>query len=121
MRSPTVTPQRQRLAAQAARAPERVLTTLASLIDEDLLREAYRRTSKASAAGIDGVTAQRYAARLAEHLRDLHARLRSGVSQAAPVERVWSEKDEGSRRPIGPPACEDKIGQRAVAMVLAAI
>ena len=74
LRSPTVPPQLQRMAAQAAHAAERVLTTLAHLIDEDCLREAYRPTSKASAAGIDGVTAQRYAAHLAEHRRDRHER-----------------------------------------------
>jgi RNA-directed DNA polymerase len=121
LRSPTVTPKLQRLAAQAARDPDRVFTTLAHLIDEDFLREAYRRTSKSSAAGIDGVTAQMYAEHLEENLRDLHERLRSGVYQAAPVERVWIEKDDGGRRPIGKPAFEDKIVQRAVAMLLEAI
>jgi len=109
------------MAAQAARDPERVCKPLAYLIDEDLLREAYRRTSNSSAAGLDGVTAQLYAERLEENLRDLPERLRSGLSQAAPVERVWSEKDDGGRRPIGTPAFEDTIVQRAVAMRLAAI
>ena len=104
------------MAAQAAHDPDRVLTTLAPLIDADFLREAYRRTSQSSAAGIDGVTAQRYAAHLEEHLRALHERLRSGVYQAAPVERVWIEKDDGGRRPIGKPAFADKIVRRAVAM-----
>ena len=51
MRSPTVTPKLQRIAAQAAHDPDRVFTTLAYLIDEDFLREAYRQTSKASAEG----------------------------------------------------------------------
>jgi RNA-directed DNA polymerase len=32
------------------------------------------------------------------------------------VERVWIEKDDGGQRPIGKPAVEDKIVQRAVAM-----
>ena len=41
---------------------------------------------------------------LEENLRDLHERLRSGSYQAAPVERVWIEKEEGGRRPIGKPA-----------------
>jgi RNA-directed DNA polymerase len=121
LRSPTVTPKLQRLAAQAASAPKRVFTTLAHLIDEAFLHEAYRRTSKSSAPGIDGVTAQSYAEHLDEHLRDLHARRRSGRSQAAPVERVWIEKDDGGQRPIGKPAFEDKIVQRAVAMLLEAI
>jgi RNA-directed DNA polymerase len=89
LRSPTVTPKLQRLAAQAAHDPDRVFTTLAHLIDTDFLREAYHQTSKSSAAGIDGVTAQQYAEHLDENWRDLHERLRSGRYQAAPVERVW--------------------------------
>jgi RNA-directed DNA polymerase len=121
LRSPTVTPQLQRIAAQAARDPDWVFTTLAHLIDEDFLREAYRHTRKSSAPGIDGVTAQTYAEHLDENLRDLHERLRSGRYQAAPVERVWIEKDDGGQRPIGKPAFEDKIVQRAVAMLLEAV
>ena len=115
MRSPTVTPKLQRIAAQAAHDPNRVFTTLAHLIDADFLREAYRQTSKASAPGIDGVTAQEYAEHLDENLRDLHERLRSGRYQAPPVERVWLEKDDGGQRPLGKPAFEDKLVQRAVA------
>jgi len=121
LRAPTVTPKLQRIAAQAARGPARVFTPLAHLIDEDFLREAYRHTRKASAPGIDGVTAAAYAAHLDENLRDLHERLRSGRYQAAPVERVWIEQADGRQRPIGTPAFEDKIVQRAVAMLLEAI
>jgi RNA-directed DNA polymerase len=121
LRSLTVTPKLPRIAAQAAHDPEWVFTTLAHLIDEDFLREAYRHTSKSSAPGIDGVTAEAYAEHLDENLRDLHERLRSGRYQAAPVERVWIEKDDGSQRPIGKPAFEDKMVQRAVAMLLDAI
>ena len=121
MRSPTVTPKLQRIAAQAARDPTRVFTTLAHLIDVDFLREAYHRTRKSSAPGIDGVTAQEYAEHLDENLHDLHERLRSGGYQAPPVERVWLDKADGGQRPIGQPTVEDKIVQRAVAMLLEAI
>jgi RNA-directed DNA polymerase len=109
------------MAAQAARDPERGLTPLAHLSDEDGLREAYRRPSQSSAAGRDGVTAPREAGHLAENLRALPERLRSGVYQAAPVERVWREKDEGGRRPLGQPAFEDTLVQRAGARRWAAI
>jgi retron-type reverse transcriptase len=121
LRSPTVTPTLQHLAAQAAHDPQRGFTTLAHLIDEDLLHEAYRHTSKSSAAGMDGGTARSYAAPLDDNLRDVHERLRSGRYQAAPGERVWIEQDDGGQRPIGKPAFEDKIVQRAVAMRLEAI
>jgi retron-type reverse transcriptase len=121
VRSPTVTTKLQRLAAQAACDPERVFTTLAHRIDVDFLREAYRQTSKSSASGLDGVTAQQYAEHLDENLRDLHERLCSGRYQAVPVERVWIEKEAGGQRPIGKPTFEDKIVQRAVAMLVEAI
>jgi hypothetical protein len=78
LRAPTVPPHRQRSAAQAAHEPDRVCTTLAHLLDEDFLREAYHQTRTASAAGIDGVTAPASAAPRAEPRRDRHARLRSG-------------------------------------------
>jgi len=89
LRSPTVTTTLQQIAEQAAHEANRGFTTLAHLIDEDFLREAYRQTSKSSAAGIDGVTAKQYAEHLDENLRDLHERLRRGCYQAPPVERVW--------------------------------
>src|SRR5574341_128639 len=120
-RSPTITTQLQRIAEQAKRYPEMVFTTLAHLMDVDCLREAYHRTRKDSAPGIDGVTADGYAEHLEENLRDLHERLRSGRYQAPPVKRHWLSKADGSQRPIGLPTFEDKIVQRAVAMLLGAI
>jgi hypothetical protein len=65
LRSPTVTPTLQRIAAQAARDPAWVFTTLALLIDENFVREAYRHTRQSSVPGIDGVTAAAYAEHLA--------------------------------------------------------
>ncbi len=121
MSSPTVTPTLQRIAAQAARDPHGVLTTLAHLIDGDFLREAYRHTRTSSAPGEGGVTAQQYAAHLDETLHDLHERRRSGRSQARPVARVWIETEDGKQRPIGKPTFADTIVQRAVAMRLEAI
>ena len=104
------------MAAQAARDPTRVLTTLAHLIDGDCLREAYHRTRTASAPGSDGVTAQEYAAHRDAPLHALHERRRSGGSQAPPVERVGLDKAAGGPRPLGQPTWEDQRVQRAVAM-----
>ncbi len=120
-RSPTIATQLQRIAEQAKSYPEMVFTTLAHVMDVDFLREAYHRTRKDSAPGIDGVTAEQYAAHLDENVRDLHERLRSGRYQAPPVKRHWLAKADGSQRPLGLPTFEDKIGQRAVTMLLGAI
>ena len=121
MRSPTVTPQLQRSAAQAARDPHGVLTTLAPRIDGDVLREAYRHTSQSRAPGSAGVTAQQDAAHLDENRPDRHERRRSGRDQARPVARVGIEKEAGKQRPMGKPTFEDTMVQRAVARLLEAI
>jgi len=121
LRSPTVSPILQQIAQQARTYPDRVFTTLAHHIDMDFLGEAYDRTAKQAAPGIDGITAGVYAENLEENLTNLHQRMRTGSYQAPPVKRVWLEKDDGSQRPIGMPTFEDKIAQRAVAMILEAV
>jgi RNA-directed DNA polymerase len=77
--------------------------------------------SQSRAPGIDGVTADMDAEPLDDHRRDWSERRCSGRDQAAPVERVGIEKDDGGRRPIGTPAFEDKRVQRAVARLREAI
>lgn len=120
-RSQTISTRLQRIAEQASSHPEMVFTTLAHLIDVDLLREAYNRTRKNAAAGVDGVTAAEYGANLEENLRDLYERMRSGRYIAPPVKRSWLDKEGSGKRPIGEPTFEDKIAQRAAVMLLGAI
>lgn len=99
-----------------------VFTTLAHHIDLELLHEAHRRTRKNGATGVDGRTAEEYAANLEGNLAVLHERLKAGTYVAPPVRRVHIPKGDGSKtRPIGIPAFEDKVLQRAVAMVLEAV
>jgi group II intron reverse transcriptase/maturase len=98
------------------------LTTLAHHIDVDFLREAYRRTRKDGAPGVDRQTADEYAQNLEANLQALLDRFKSGTYRAPPVKRVHIPKGDGSKtRPIGIPTFEDKVLQRAVAMVLEAI
>lgn len=117
-RSQPISTQIQEIAEQAIENPERVFTTLAHRIDVEWLREAYRQTNKGSAAGVDGMTAVEYGVNLDENLQELHERLKSGRYKAPPVERVWLEKEDGRKRPIGKPTFEDKLVQRAVLMLL---
>jgi group II intron reverse transcriptase/maturase len=96
-----------------------VINTLAHHIDLDLLREAYRRTRKDGAVGVDGQTAQDYEAQLESNLSSLLTRFKTGSYRAPPVRRVHIPKGDGSKtRPIGIPTFEDKVLQRAVQMVL---
>jgi group II intron reverse transcriptase/maturase len=120
--SRTISPKLLRIAELARGKPQTALTTLAHAIDLDLLFEAYRRTRKDGAVGVDGQTAEAYAEHLEENLRALLERAKSGTYRAPPVRRVHIPKADGSKtRPIGIPTFEDKVLQRAVAMVLEAV
>lgn len=118
----TISTRRQRIAELARQSPQAALTTLAHHIDIDWMHEAYRRTRKDGAVGVDGQTAADYAADLEGNLRSLLDRAKSGCYQAPPVRRVHIPKGTGSEtRPIGIPTFEDKVLQRAVAMVLESV
>lgn len=98
-----------------------IFDNLYYLIDLPLLREAYRRTRKDAAPGVDKITAKQYAADLEANLGDLHQRLCDRNYIAPPVKRCWIEKEPGKDRPIGIPTFEDKVVQRAVEMLMSAI
>jgi len=120
--STTVSTKLEQIAKLAREMPQAALTTLAHHIDIDWLCEAYRRTRKDGATGVDRQTADEYAGRLEENLRSLLERAKSGSYVAPPVRRVHIPKGDGSQtRAIGVPTFEDKVLQRAVAMVLEAV
>ncbi len=109
----------ERIAKLAKGKPGVSLLTLAHHIDVDWLREAYRRTRKSGARGVDGQSAAQYAEQLEDNLRSLLERAKSGRYRAPPVRRVHIPKGSGEEpRPIGIPTFEDKVLQRAVAMVI---
>jgi group II intron reverse transcriptase/maturase len=105
----------------ARNAPAMAFTSLSHYIDIDLLRVAYKRTRRDGAVGVDDVTAARYGAALEANLQSLLNRFKAGTYRAPPVRRVHIPKGDGGTRPIGIPSFEDKVLQRAVAIVLGAV
>jgi RNA-directed DNA polymerase len=87
----------------ARKKPGEVLFSLNHVIDFEWMREAYIRTRKDGATGIDGVTARDYEVNLEANLRDLLERIKSGSYKAPPVRRTYIPKADGSQRPIGIP------------------
>ena len=119
--SSTVSTKLGRIAKLAREKPGVALTSLSHHIDVDWLREAYRRTRKDGATGVDGQTAEEYAVKLEENLQSLLDRAKSGMYRAPAVRRVHIPKGSGGTRPLGIPTFEDKVLQRAVAMALEAV
>lgn len=121
LRSGSVTTKLQRIAELASKDRKRVFTSVSHVIDLYWMKEAYRRTRKDGAVGIDGCSAADYAKDLEANLGALVERVRKGTYKPPPVLRALIPKAGGKKRPIGIPTFEDKIVQRAIAMVLEAI
>lgn len=117
--SEIVSTRQQRIAQLAKQMPQKGLTSLNQHLDLAWLREAYRRTRKDGAVGVDGQTAADYEQDLEGNLRGLLERAKSGSYWAPPVRRVHIPKGTGGEtRPIGIPTLEDKVLQRAIVMLL---
>jgi len=119
--SEAVSTRTERIAKLAKQMPGAVLKTLAHHMDVTWLREAYGRTRKDGAKGVDGQSADEYSKELEGNLRLLLERAKSGTYRAPPVRRVHIPKGDGQTRPLGIPTFEDKVLQRAVAMLLEAV
>src|SRR4030095_4090059 len=89
----TVSTKLHRIATLAKELPGRELTTLAHHIDGPFLPEAYRRTRKEGAVGVDGQTAEAYAEHLDENLTTLLTRFKAGTYHAPPVRRRYIPKE----------------------------
>lgn len=80
--SATISTKLERIATRAREAPGLAFTTLAHHVDLAWLHEAYRRTRKDGATGVDRQTAEQYAANLKANLRSLLDRAKSGTYRA---------------------------------------
>lgn len=106
---------------RAQRDPEGRFNALAHLIDVPALARAYHRQRADAAVGVDGVTKDAYGQNLEANLQDLPTRLKTQRYRHQPLRRVHIPTAQGTTRPIGISACEDKVVQDAVREVLEAI
>jgi group II intron reverse transcriptase/maturase len=96
-------------------------TSLLHHVSIDLLRLSFFALKKDAAPGVDGLAWRDYETDLERKLEDLHKRVHRGAYRAWPSRRQYIPKADGRQRPIAICALEDKVVQRAVAVVLNAI
>ena len=87
---------------------------------EDILWEAWKRVkSNGGAGGIDEVSIEdvkRYGEE--KFIQEIREMLIEGKYHATPVRRVYIEKGEGKKRPLGIPIIKDRVVQMAVKLMI---
>lgn len=96
-------------------------TALLHHVTPERLKAAFFSLKKCAAPGVDGVTWASYALRLHENITELYARVHRGAYRAKASRRVYIPKSDGSQRPLGIAALEDKLVQRVVSEVMAEV
>jgi RNA-directed DNA polymerase len=113
-----VSPGLHRVREVAGRDKKARFTALLHHIDVPLLIQSFYSLKRDAAPGSDGVTCQQYEVELDRRIEDLHRRIHTGSYRATPVKRAFIPKADGTMRPLGIAAVEDKIVQHAVVTVL---
>ena len=110
-----------RIADKSAREARPIFTSLYHLLNEEMLLKCHRELSGNKAVGIDEVTKEEYSRNLEENIQRLVTKLKHKAYKPQPVKRVYIPKANGSKRPLGIAAYEDKIVQLGLKKILEAV
>ena len=110
-----------RISELSATNPDMVFTSVAHLINVELLEDCHKDMDGKKAVGIDGVTKDEYNKNLKENLENLVERLKRKACHPKPALRVEIPKDNGKMRPLSIYCYEDKLVQEAVRRILEAV
>jgi RNA-directed DNA polymerase len=111
----------QGIARTASRNATHRFRNLYGEIDYALLKMSWDRLNKKSMISDKDLTIKGYAEHLEDNLQNLLERLKAKKYKARLIKRHYIPKENGKKRPLGIPSLEDKIVQKAAAMLLEAI
>ena len=107
------------IAEIAQKYPNEALTSLNQYLTEEWMQESYRQLRKRAALGVDGRTTAEYGQGLEMRLPELIAEIKTGRYRALPALRGYIPKPgKDEKRPLGMPAVEDKLVQKALTGIL---
>jgi group II intron reverse transcriptase/maturase len=109
------------VAERAKRDKTAVFGNLMHHINEESLKDSFQQLKKECAVGVDGISWEEYEKQLEGNIKGLMGRIRKMSYRPQPVRRVYIPKDNGEQRPIGIPAIEDKMVQKAMSWIMEAI
>ncbi len=92
---------------------------LEQVLDRDNMRLAWKRVkANKGAAGVDGMSITEATGFIRQNWEAICSSLENGRYKPMAVRRVWIEKPDGGRRPLGIPTVLDRMIQQAIAQVL---
>jgi RNA-directed DNA polymerase len=111
----------QRIGELAERDHSMKFTSLAHILNKDMLKSSFKKLNQRGAPGIDGVRMKEYKEKIDENIFELYEELKSGKYRASSVRRLYIPKANGKMRPLGVPTVKDRIVQRAVGEIISRI
>lgn len=109
------------LERKAAYDKEHRFENLYGLLNQWNLGEAWRHVNKSAASGIDKVGASEFEERLTEEVKLLETELKNNAYKSNLIRRVYIDKANGGKRPLGIPTVRDKLLQTLCSKILEAI
>jgi RNA-directed DNA polymerase len=95
---------------------------LERILDRDNMIRAWKRVkANKGAAGVDGLSIDDAFEFIRQHWEGIRSSLENGRYVPMPVRRVWIDKRDGGKRPLGIPVVLDRVIQQAVSQVLTPI
>jgi retron-type reverse transcriptase len=88
---------------------------------EENLVACFEELKRGRVPGVDEISVAAYGQDLRENLRRLIRRMRTWSYPPQPVKRAYLPKANGTRRPLGIPATEDKVVQAGMTRILEAV
>ena len=85
--------------------------SLMKYVNNDTLKESYKKQPKGKAVGVDGVTKEQYGENIDENIENLLIRMKKFSYRPYPVRRAFIPKGNGKMRGLGIPSFEDKVVQ----------
>jgi len=110
------------ISKRAKEEPQTKFISLMHLLNARYLKECYAELKRGKAAGIDGKVVEGYTEEeITQAIEDTIMKLKKRTYRPQPVRRVYIEKANGQKRPLGIPTVIDKVIQQGVAKILEAI
>ena len=111
----------ERITQLSKENPDMVFTSIAHMINMDMLKGCHAKMDGNKAVGIDGMTKEEYGKDLEKNLADLLDRMKRKAYHPKPARRVEIPKDNGKTRPLSIYCYEDKLVQEAIKRLLEAV